>query len=306
VRTQDDLNAEAATVRQLLDMVPPENVIDIASLKAQLASIEKRIAQARVEPEIPKVELYFSGDPVLGTRGIETTFAARVIDKYSEAVQAKAGELRGRKLKALGPVPMRTNHRLFIVDKLAGSFGFALEAIQPDSSAEDGESLRNAIAAVDGVIEGSLKSDDALSEAIGSTQDRVLSLVKDFLNVCYDGKARFRIAEPNRSTIEARGSVEIRDAAARLETTTTTAVVARVGWLRGVLPENRRFEFQEDGEEHTRTGRIDDEIDDQAIAAMHKTFLDQKCTARFRATQVGANARLRRYVLLGIDPLPKT
>ena len=76
-----------------------------------------------------------------------------------------------------------------------------------------------------------------------------------------------------------------------------------VGWLRGMLPETRRFEFQEQDSDTFRTGGIDLDLDNEAVATLHKTFLDKLGKATFRVTQVGSNSRTRRYLLLRIEEI---
>lgn len=303
-----ELRAEAATVRELIELLPPQNALDILCLRSRYEHLLQQASEAEKEIDPPRVDLFFSGQPVLGARGIDPRFASKVIDRYYEAVQAQAAKLRTGRLRHLGPIPMRDSHRLLIVDKLAGSVGFSLQAVHPDLTPEDAETLRSAIASVDAVIEGSLRGDDALSDAAVSTEERVLTLLKEFLETCRDQQARFRIAEPERSPIEARDSGVIRDAVERLATAKTTKETAQIGWLRGVLPDGHQFEFEfeEDGEMRVQRGSIDSEIDTAGVRQLQEQYQHKKVRAVFRVTQVGSNRRSRRYVLVRIEEAPNS
>jgi hypothetical protein len=299
---RESLKAEIATVRGLLAMIPEDLVIDRASLTSRIENLEARLRECEEVEAPPRVELYFAGEPVIGTRGIESTFAAAVLDKYSQAVHARAADMRGR-LKPHGPMPMRSSHKLFFTQRLAGSFGFALEAMPEDLEDEDVQTLRAAISSVDAVIDGSLRGDEQLAESIGSAQPRVLALVREFLSKVASSRAHFRISDQGR-VVEALGYASVEAAAERLQRTHAEETVALRGWLLGILPENRRFEFEEDGERRiVRTGGIDDEIDSEGIERIDNECLHKRCEARFRVTRVGSGTRWVRYLLLEIKAI---
>lgn len=297
--TKDDLLAEAADVGKLIGIIPPEHVMDIASLRSRFENLQAEAERLSSQVVKPRVDLYFRGKPVIGTRGIDVSFASEAVTSYSRAIQARAADLHGQ-LKAIGQMPMLPNHQLFIVDKIAGSCGFTLEAMQPDIAPEDESTIRQAILDVDTVIENSLKDDDdtSLSDSIETTHHRVLSHVRDFLKTCADWDANFKISEPNRPAIEPSGTTDIRLAAARLVTATTSTDITMIGWLRGMLPGGKRFEFQEEDQERTRTGRIHEDISSIDIDRLHQAFLHRRCKARFRVTKVGARSH---FVLLNIE-----
>lgn len=297
---REHLVAEIASVRSILAMIPAEQVIDRLSFEGRAASLQEKLDGLRDEPTPPQVRLYFDGSPVIGSRAIEAEFACNAIRSFSSAVQARAADLRGQ-LKPDGPWAGKKRHELFFTQKLAGSFGFELTAMRPGLGDADLENLTEAIDSVGNVIDGSLHGDAELAEAIETTQPRVLSLVRVFLDRCVKAQAVFRFASHTRK-VEPKGITEIAQAAQRLAHTKTENEVDRRGVLIGVFTDSREFEFEESGPERTvYRGRISKALDKDAVRALAQ-HLFKVGVARFRVTRVGTSMRGVRRLLLSLVP----
>src|SRR5437879_1752538 len=98
---RDFLQSELAAVDDLLRSTPPEDTLGRIGFEARRGEIVRSLENIHATPT-PRAAtlLEFGGRPVLGSRGIESDFAGKALDKYQDIVAkvlaARQGELGGR------------------------------------------------------------------------------------------------------------------------------------------------------------------------------------------------------------------
>ena len=128
--------------------------IRLDELRAELASVEWLIAQAHAEQDelgemqfgskrdslqqelerlgnvaetSASVGLYFSGEPVFGSVGVDASFASGAIEAFQDLVTKQFAVAETGQLGRRGPVRLRGEAGLMISDVARGSFGFVLK-----------------------------------------------------------------------------------------------------------------------------------------------------------------------------------
>ena len=74
--------------------------------------------------------LFFGGNPVVGSIGIETTFGTNVMWSFQDMMSKVWSSLsEAQPLKQMGPIRDREASQLHITSVVHGSFGFLLEEL---------------------------------------------------------------------------------------------------------------------------------------------------------------------------------
>src|SRR5215212_9794181 len=124
---RDEIAADLATVESLLAGVPPGDPLGRHSLTARRDALVHELAALKAPSHsTARAALYFGGAPVVGSRGIDATFASRAIANYEDFVTKVWGQRQHGALPSSGPVRDRHEARLHITDVVHGSFGFEL------------------------------------------------------------------------------------------------------------------------------------------------------------------------------------
>jgi hypothetical protein len=129
---RDRLAAEIATVDTILAATPASDVLGRISLTARREKLQEQFANLQErEDNSARLVLYFAGDPVIGSLGIQAGFASIAIGNFQDLLSKVLGTLKGGSLAAAGPVPDSDTSQLHITQLVPGSFGFVLEEIDP-------------------------------------------------------------------------------------------------------------------------------------------------------------------------------
>jgi len=84
---RDEVGADLATVESLLALVPEANVLGRRSLKARRDILAQELAGlfAQTHPSA-HAAVYFGGAPVVGSHGIDASFASKALANYEDFV----------------------------------------------------------------------------------------------------------------------------------------------------------------------------------------------------------------------------
>ena len=293
------LRSQLATVEQFLADTPADDFIERPGLEYRRtelrAELDALTAAPRVEPA--SVELTFRGGPVVGSHGIEASFAAKILSTFRNTVSAITADLQGRLTSDRGRLP--TTDRMLVTGCVLGSFGFRLEeAVDRDviSSVDRGpsivaQSLRQAKA----ILAGCATSDEALADALGEASDRVLTPIKEFLTCLRNADATCTLALSD-GRFQLQNAEEIEQALDRA----TAGAEEHLRSFSGVvylLPSTRRFELRQ-ADDQVISGRIDRLIvDPEQLAPLQ----GRTCTAQILVRMVGRVRQARRYVLRSLE-----
>jgi hypothetical protein len=256
------MSSEIATLQDLLNEIPEDDVIDRRSILARLEGAKARLPnQNEVEwRERARAVLTFRGRPVDGTRGIRADFGTKATAVFVDVVAAIAASLDGP-LKATGPIPDRNENHMLIVGTAVGSFGFELESGQPSrlTFGEDKTNTELALTRAITLFRASVDQDnEALADNIDDLDKRALAKVRDFVTTLAEADATCALVfEGNRFDFQSTALVQY--AANRLSNNVTTSEATIEGAITGVIPSQRTFEFTRTGGELI-VGKIGPEI----------------------------------------------
>jgi hypothetical protein len=292
---QSDLEA----LRQLLaDLAgdDPSSVFAQASLQARLEEDMAVLAELeRQSGKTAEAQLFFYGEPVAETHGIEAKFAGDVLNAYQDLVSKQAASLQGP-VKRFGPTPAAKETRLHVTNILRGSFGFELEELTGPVDLFAPTPLAVAVDKVSELLHATQTSDEQFADAVAATHERVHSALERFLGVLQRANAGFRLVNEGRELRFNEDAVTQAYERARAIQEDETVVPVE-GIFSGVLAESRRFEHLTDSGQVIQ-GSLGESVLPAALAQM----TSERCRAHLRRiTLQRGHKTLVRYVLLELE-----
>lgn len=188
------------------DLVAANNQLTIASQYGDIVGVsqfQKRIAQLNAEIEAissshlnhASVALYFSGEPVLGSRGIAAEFAGKCLENYQDLVSKLFARQERGELGERGRVPLRNQTSMMVTGVTHGSFGFILDEMSEQTEIYDTQ-LKHTIKEVSELIESFSSTDElAFAESASQIDQRTLSSLHSFFKEMDTSNATLRIVE---------------------------------------------------------------------------------------------------------------
>lgn len=239
----DSLTAELASLELLYsDAEKYSDPIGKIQLNHKIESIKKEISLYETESTKAGVALFFSGSPVLGSRGINTDFTGTILKDFQDIVAKINAKLTIGDIGSRGRVPNSNASNLMITNIAKGSFGFILEEISDQEEAVD-TTLKNVMDLVINYITGIGSINEEEYELILEKLDgRTLLSIKDFFITLDQNGALLRLVEGNndykldeeyihRARIRSE-SIEIKE-----------DEQIHKGKIIGILPQHRKFEM---------------------------------------------------------------
>jgi len=273
------------------------------SLRQRKAELERELQALPTSNRLSRTVLFFSGQPVFGTRGIDAEFAAKVLDPFLAMVKTQYAATKHGSVGTRGPRRDEAEAKLLLTGLPRGSFG--LELSQPEQ--QDlfaGEHLSKVLVQLTGVIKSAGESDEGFALAMGDASPRVLQRLKDFFKIVADNRADVRVVSGDLECKLDRSQVA--QAYERVSGTESSEdVVQMKGVFRGVTLDSGRFDFRTDADE-TIAGRIADDVSDDDLDAM-PGLTNQQCVAKLRVTTITIRSGATRtlYELLSLVQLPE-
>jgi hypothetical protein len=287
------LQAERATLRSMLDRMPADAVIDRMSIQARLNSIDSELAMTARAPRQPaSARITFRGRPVIGSQGVFAEFGSKAMAAFSETLVALAASQAGP-LASMGPIPNREHHQLLITGTALGSFGFEVEARQPEASLFDDETaLALAMAQTVELLRSVGGTDDELTEAVAGVDPRAIRELRNLLEVLAQNAAVCNLEFRDRS-VGFHDVAQVRHSLERLaQDNIHEEEQSFFGEFQGVLPKRRTFEFKVAADEEVIVGKIAAEIENPDVLNQH---LHKPANIAVTATRLGTGRP--RYVL---------
>ena len=317
VQEYRQLQAERATLENLLKQLPASSVIERKGLEFRKKEVEETLASQPAPSRQPaQVRLTFRGRPILGTHGIFADFGAEAIKAFTDAVAA-IGASQRTPLKARGKLPDREDYQLLITDTALGSFGFELEEAPRDNAFSEAphadvfrevspveSAIKQTMSILEATLgeatlgEATLGTDEMLTDAVSDADPRALKFLCTFLKKLADQDAVCAL-EFKDDVFHFSDVSQVRRSERRLSREHVHEEEQEIsGQLQGVLPTRRTFEFLNEATGEVISGKVASAIAD--VDAITKV-LNRPATIRVRSRRVGA-AR-RRYVLLAYEDI---
>lgn len=294
----DFVTSNLSAVDEILATAPRRSLTRL-SLEGMRDNLSAEVRELRDAPDRQaSTALFFSGRPVLGSRGIESDFAGKALGTYQDIV-TKLFALRTKGvLGERGVVPDRDRSRLHVTGIVRGSFGFLME----DAQGEEVETTELLKTAVDDSARllGSFVEDDEdhFEAAIADIDNRVLQTVRSFFEILNRDSALLRIVSG-----ETERSFNL-DGIARATERASATLVEEIpetiqGLLQGVMPDKHEFELRADG--RTISGKVAGVISPEQLIASFQ----RRVEAVFNRKDVSRGGKLvrQKFEMVSIQAL---
>ena len=241
----DALRAELGSVRSQIEVSDKYgDIVGSGQFRRRLGQIQEEISTLELQdPTRASVALYFSGRPVLGTRGIAADFAGRCLEKYQDLVSKTFARRELGSLGERGPIPLRQNTEMMVTGVTHGSFGFILDEMTDQTSILDTQ-LKEVIKEVSLTLDKfSADSDSEFLEFASEIDQRTVISLRNFFQEMDNSEATVRIVEDiHELNLDASAVSRARQ---RAESSTIDDETIDIpGTAIHVLPDHRTFEFR--------------------------------------------------------------
>jgi hypothetical protein len=294
---RDFLKVQLLDTQRLRTRVGDHPLMSVA-LAERERELRERIAELPLGNKEARTVLFFSGEPVQGSLGIDASFAGRVLEPFQSMVMADYASrwhgVVGRRGRRQG----EAKSRLLLTGLPRGSFGLELVRADSDELFEEGQ-LADTLAHVTKLVESARCSDEDFAAELHETAPRVIQNLRDFLEVVARGKAGLRLESG-----DCRCSMNAVEADEAFNRVAGTIANDESGVFKGVLLESWRFDFVTDGNLNVG-GKIDENLSEEEVIGMNRDYFNSRCTALLSKTTVrfkNGSARTT-YSLQGIQAI---
>ncbi|MEO7275281.1 MAG: hypothetical protein ABIX28_01980 [Vicinamibacterales bacterium] len=304
---RDHVQAEIASLDAMLARLPANDYLGRKSLGSRRRQLQQQLETIGAAPENrAQVALYFGGDPVIGSFGVQAEFGTHSLSNFQDLI-TKVWGASAQELSPMGPVPDKASAQLHITNLVHGSFGFLLEELD-----EQGEPLfetplrRAADKAVAYIASFAAENEAQFTAAIEDIDQRVFKSLRAFFGVIQRGKATLRIVEGEIDAQLDRTAIErawVRVEAADVDDDN----VPMTGRLLGMIPIGRRFEFEPDGGAAIIKGKVGEQFSQHYLERMtNEQFAGRRWNALFRKVTITRSGRppVDQFTLLQLDLIP--
>lgn len=296
--------ADLAAVTGLLAQLGDEDVMARFGLETRRNELQQTIAELDRRPDEPAASavLFFGGNPVMGTRGIESEFAGTAVAKFQDIVaKVLADETSG--LGQRGIVPNRGASTLHITNIVRGSFGFLFEELGRPQAQLVETSLKVAVDETMRLLDAFGEPDEERFRATVETIDqRVLATTREFFDLMRQNGATLRLVAG--VTDRSFGTEAIARATERATSTTVDDTEESVrGQLAGVLPDAHQFEFRVDEPGGTIRGRVSRALSADELTRFNRDWVGADAIARVMVRRVRRSGAVVRetFTLIALD-----
>lgn len=253
---RDYVAAQLASVNRMLATLPEDDFLGRMGFESRRQQLEHQLLEARTVPENrAQVALYFGGEPVIGSAGIEATFGTNVVWSFQDLLTKVWRAIDGGDVSHMGPIKDKDHAQLHITNVVHGSFGFVLEELADDTEPMFVTPLAKAAEQVAEYISTFTGENDAtFSQMIEGLNSRVFQSMRTFFEHLHKSRATFRLVEHERDQQFDHLAIERAWYRAEASDVTEDRVEVR-GKLLGVIPMKGRFELEPDAG-HVIEGKV--------------------------------------------------
>lgn len=307
--TVDSLKAEAAGLQQLLEEAGQiGDIVGEIQYKERLEEIANELAKlADSDTHLASVAMFFSGKPVIGSRGIAANFAGKMLDSYQDIVSKTFAKTEVGVLGERGRVPLKQSADLMVTGLTHGSFGFVLEELADQAELHD-TALKEILSSVSDLLQHiGAENESDFDMAAEDLDPRTLVALREFFKDLDTEGAQVRFVEDTREfSLDEKAVHRGRVRTEAIEIDERTDIIS--GILIGFLPDHRKFELRDDAGT-TRYGTVSKEAAEQFIRAVQHqaAVIGEPCEAEFVVREVRPFNRPPRlsYRLVGFHKIGK-
>lgn len=303
---RDRMLAEVASLDAIIESLPENDFLGRISLKARLEALVESLSGHHLrEDHKAKIALYFGGEPVVGSYGVQAAFGTHAIGTLQQLVSTVWGEAAGQ-LSAAGPIKGKEASQLHITNLLHGSFGFLLEEVGEVGEPLFKTSLHDAAdRAVEFLSVFAGEDEERFADAVDDLNPRIFSSLREFFGHIYKSNATFRMVEGDTDIKFDRSAIQ--RAWQRAEASEIEEDEVRIeGKLLGIIPVKRRFEFEADGYDKVIDGKVGDRFTESYLERMNtEQFAGRRWKAllRKRTTRKAGGREVERVTLVELEEI---
>lgn len=293
------LKVQLLDTQRLLASVRQHPLMSTA-LAERERELQEMIAALPLGQKEARTILFFSGDPVQGSLGIDAGFAGRVLEPFQSMVMADYADRWHGLVGSRGRRCGEAQSRLLLTGLPRGSFGLELVRADSDELFEEGQ-LADTLSHVSRLVESAARSDEDFAAALNETAPRVIQNLRAFLETVAKGKAGLRLESGDYRCV--MDPVQAQEAFSRVAGTITKDEPVKIlGIMKGLLIESWRYDFVTD-ENHSVSGKIDESLTEEQVVGLNRQFFNERCVASLvKTTVLFKNGRVRTaFTLKGID-----
>jgi hypothetical protein len=298
---RDFLKVQLIDTQRLRDMVGQHPLMS-AALEVRERELQDKIELLPLGNKEARTVLFFSGEPVQGSLGIDASFAGRVLEPFQNMVMADYADRWHGVVGSRGRRAGEAQSRLMLTGLPRGSFGLELTKADNDELFEE-DQLADTLAHVTRLVEASARSDEDFATELDETAPRVIQNLRSFLEVIAKGNAGMRLESGDfRCTMN---PIQASEAYNRVAGTITKDELIEVhGVFKGVLLESWKYDFVT-VDNHSAGGKIDQNLTENDVIELNHKFFNAKCLASLlKTTVLFKNGRVRTtHVLTGLKAL---
>jgi hypothetical protein len=301
-RTQREfLKVQLLETQRLKEMVRDHPLMSVSFAEREQELMEKIAAMPLGNKEARTV-LFFSGDPVQGSVGIDASFAGRVLEPFQSMVMADYSDRWHGVVGSRGRRTGEANSRLLLTALPRGSFGLELTRAGNDELFDENQ-LADTLAHITKLVEASARSDEDFAAELDQTAPRVIQNLRQFLDVVAKAKAGLRLESGDfRCSMD---PIKANEAFNRVAGTITSDESVNIpGVFKGVLLESWKFDFVNEQSQQI-AGKIDDNLSEEQVIELNQKFFNKRCAGSLlKTTVLFKNGRVRTtYILQGLATL---
>src|SRR5690625_999975 len=279
---RESLKVQLLETRRMKELAAGHPLM-VSAFEEREKELESRIHELPLGDKEAKTILYFSGEPVQGSIGIDASIASRVLEPFQSMVMADYADRWHGIVDSRGQRPGQANSRWFLTALPRGSFGLELTIADSDELFEE-DQLADTLAHVTKLVAAAARSDEDFAAELNEAAPRVIQNLQSFLEVIAKGKAGLRLETGDyRCTLS---PIQVNDAYDRVAATQSKTTEIKIkGIFKGVLLESWRFDFVDESG-FKISGRIDDNLSSEQVVKLNRTFFNEDCVAVLDETVV--------------------
>jgi hypothetical protein len=299
-RKIQSIKAQIVDTQRLLEMVLDHPLMS-EGLAERLNQLKQELEKLPKESFEPRIQLLFSGNAVVGSQGIKSTFISKTLTPFQEMVKTQVALVRFGKVGKRGQAKKGANTELYLTALPIGSFGVELSQLEYNDLF-DSMDVSKAMKDVMSLVVNSATDDETFEASIEQTPKRNLTNLKKFLQEISDENSVLKM-ESGEIGIELPKE-KIVEAFQRVSATKDEETELIInGTFRGLLLDSGKFEIQ-DEEGKRISGFISQDIEEEQLVDYDKTFLNSNCIIHLKVhkTKFKTGNEKTDYELLEIRP----
>lgn len=307
--TRDHIEAELAALAALIAAAPDDDILGRMSLESRRDELQRELTALNASAENrAKIALYFGGEPVVGSTGVEVGFGADSLFTFQDLI-TKVWAAGAGQLAPMGPIPDRAASQLHITSLVHGSFGFLLEELDEHGEPLFESPLKAAADRTAAYIADIADANESrFVETLEVLDPRVFSAVRNFFGTVHRANATFRVVEGDTDARFDRVAIE--RAWSRIEASEMEEEHITIeGQLLGMIPVGRRFEFDPDGATKIIKGKVGEQFSQTYLERMKdEQFAGRrwKAVLHHKIVQRRGRPPLDSYTLLELNEIDES